>query len=155
MLTVSSMALAVLALAQAPYQTVETEDDYHVSRAFGKTYKSSVDPRVVFNTPPWNDEEESPPVSPRQAIKLAGKMCESVATAPDGWKWKAMNLNLFVGERYTYWSVMYQAVPIKPKGGPVEFHEITLIVLMDGTVIKPVVTDDKPRNDAEKPEDKS
>jgi hypothetical protein len=72
-------------------------------------------------------------------------MRKSVAKAPDGWEWKAMNLSLFVGEKHSCWYVMFQAVPTEPEEGPIPFHELTLIVLMDGTVIKPVVEDEEPQ----------
>lgn len=139
------LTIAVVALTQAP--DVDT-GYYHISHAFGKTYKSRVDRNVVSQTPAWDETEESPPVSPRQALKLVDKMRRSIAKAPDGWEWKAMNLHLFVGENPCAWYVMYQAVPVEPEEGPIPFHELTLIVLMDGTVIKPVVS-------VEKPEEKS
>jgi hypothetical protein len=137
----SSLTIAVAALTQA-YEA--PDGSKHVSHAFGKTYTSRANPEAVNQTPTWDEAEESPPVSPRRAIKLAGKMLRSTAKAPDGWKWEATNQRLFVRGNLCLWHVMYQAVPIEPEAGLLPpFHEITLIVLMDGTVVKPVVADEK------------
>ncbi|HEV3344171.1 MAG TPA: hypothetical protein VG125_27595 [Pirellulales bacterium] len=139
--------VVVLSLGQAD----ESEDKFCLtSQAFGKTYKSYMAHDAIRISPAWDEEAESPPVSPRKAIKLAEKMRKSVVKAPDGWKWEVMNLHLLFeedqlsGEVHCAWHVMFQAIPIKQKSGPIPFHEVTLIVLMDGTVLEPTVEDAPP-----------
>jgi hypothetical protein len=61
----------------------------------------------------------------------------------NGWKWKVLSIGIFFDETPHAWYVTYQAVPIAPKEGPVVWHEVTLVVLFDGTVIEPVVADDE------------
>jgi hypothetical protein len=137
------MLVALSLIVAALTQPGNPEDGYRLAtRAFKKTYTSYADRNVVAQTLPWGDAEENPPISARQALKLADKMLRSIAEAPDGWKWKATNLNLLIGENPAFWSVTYQAIPIdqNTEMGP-EPHIITLMVLMDGTAIKPVVTD--------------
>ena len=137
----SSLTIALAAMTQADHAP---EGDKQVSHAFGKTYTSRADPDVLSRSPWWDETEESPPVSPRRALKLADKMLRSIAKAPDGWKWRVTNQRLFIWGNMCLWHVMYEAVPIEPEAGLLEpFHEITLIVLMDGTVVKPVLADDE------------
>jgi hypothetical protein len=142
----SLLAIALLALMQVR----ETDDMFCVtSRMFGKTYKSCLTGDVLRDTirksPAWDQETESPPVSPKKAIKLAEKMRKSVLKAPDDWEWHTMDLHLFLLGDDCVWHVTFQAMPIEREAGLISPHEeITLIVLMDGTVIKPVVVDEEP-----------
>lgn len=139
----SPLALVLLALTQtteAPNKSCIT------SRAFGKTYKSCVDENSFRSSPAWNREKQSsPPVSPRKAVQVAEKMRKAVANAPDGWKWELMNLNLtFREDDHCAWLVMFQAIPALPEDEQrFPLHEITLVVLMDGTAIEPTVGDDE------------
>lgn len=133
-LTVAAMAVMHVGVSDGSYS--------HSSIAFGKTYKSHVAKEVADKTPRWSNREENPPVSPREALKLADKMLRSIAKAPKGWKWQAMHLNMLLGENPCLWFVTYQGVPVEPEGvSSIPYHEITLIVLMDGTVIKPEITE--------------
>lgn len=141
----SPIAIALLALTQVR----ETDDMFCVtSRTFGKTYKSCLtgnDLRdAIRNSPAWDQETESPPVSPRKAIKLAEKMRKSVLKTPDDWGWRPMDVRLLLLGDRCVWHVTFQATPIAPDAGLIPPHEeITLIVLMDSAVIKPVLVDEK------------
>lgn len=142
----SSIAIALLAMMQVR----ETDDMFCVtSRTFGKTYKSCLTAdalRDAFDkSPTWDQTTDSPPVSPKKAIQLAEKMRKSVLKAPDDWAWHAMDVHLFLSGDQCLWHVTFQATPKQPDAGFVPPHEeITLIVLMDGAVIKPVAVDDEP-----------
>jgi hypothetical protein len=71
-------------------------------------------------------------------------MRKTIVKAPDDWKWNTMDVRLFLYHDVCVWHVTFQAMPIEPDAGLVPDHEeITLIVLMDGTVIKPVVADEE------------
>jgi hypothetical protein len=131
-----------------------TEDDklFVTSVAFGKTFTSKIDPVAFVKSPGWNqDKTDSPPVSARKAIRLAKKMRDSVVQAPDDWQWHATTLLLFLSaDTHCAWHVTFQAVPVELEAGLVpDYQEVTFIVLMDGTVVKPSVADKKPD---EKPE---
>ncbi|HVX16253.1 MAG TPA: hypothetical protein VHC22_34020 [Pirellulales bacterium] len=48
------------------------------------------------------------------------------------------------------WNATYQAIPVDPKtNGASDLHIIMLIVLMDGTMVKPVVADEEPDEKSE------
>jgi hypothetical protein len=141
----SSLLIALVASSQI------TENDKFcvTSLAFGKTFKSNIDRDAFVNSPGWDQEKtDSPPVSPRKAIRLAEKIRKSVVKAPDDWKWHATTLQLFLTGghgNHCAWHVTFQAMPVEPEAGLLpHYQEITLIVLMDGTVVKPVVADEKP-----------
>lgn len=135
----ASLAVAVTALTQADDDIGRNVVESH---AFGKTYWSRIVRNVVNQTPPWNDNDENPPVSARRALKLSEKVLRSIAKAPDGWKWKAVNANLLLVEDAPIWFVRYQGISADPTESRDSEHEITLVVLMDGTVIKPVVAEE-------------
>ncbi|HVA45004.1 MAG TPA: hypothetical protein VNH11_01340 [Pirellulales bacterium] len=138
----SPIAIALLALIQVQ----ETDDMFCLtSRAFGKTYKSRMAHDALLNSPTWDKEKaDIPPVSPRKAIRLAEKMRNSVVKAPDDWEWHTVDLHLFLEGDHCVWHATFQAMPIEPAAGLVPRHEeVTLIVLMDGTVIEPVVSNDE------------
>lgn len=143
MLTAIPLLIALAASSQV------TEDDKLcvTSHAFGKTFKSTIDHDAFVKSPRWDQEKtDVPPVSPRKAISLAKKMRESVVKAPEDWQWHATTLLLFItGDNHCAWHVTFQALPVELEAGLVpEYQQVTLIVLMDGTVVKPVVTDEKP-----------
>ncbi len=142
----SPIAIALLALMQVQ----ETDEMFCVtSRTFEKTYKSCLTGdalRDAFdNSPTWDQTTNSPPVSPKEAIQIAEKMRKSVVKAPDDWKWRTKDVHLFLLGDHCLWHVTFQAMPKQPDAGLVPPHEeITLIVLMDGAVIKPMAVDDEP-----------
>jgi len=138
------LLIALLASSQI------TEDDKLTvtSHAFGKTIKSTIemDGEAFSKTPEWDSERtDIPPISPRKAIRLARRMRDSVVTEEDGWEWHTTALLLFIANKNCAYHVTFQAInPSRLEAGlrPL-YQEVTLIVMMDGTVIKPVVTEDK------------
>lgn len=135
----SPLAIALLALIQAPalgVQESETEDGFCLtSRAFGTTCTSCATCDAILKSPAWDQETESPSVSPRKAIRLAEKTRKSVVKAPDGSKWNVADLRLrFVGD-HCAWQVTFRASQLE--AGLVDSHEVAIFVLMDGAVLKP------------------
>ena len=105
-----------------------------------KDYASCAAYDAILKSPAWNQEAESPPVSPRKAIRLAEKMLKSVVKAPDGSKWQVADLRLrFVGD-HCAWQVTFRASELE--AGLVDSHEVAMFVLMNGAVIKPKVADE-------------
>lgn len=109
----SSLAVAAIAATHIG----GSDGSYSCSSiAFGKMYRSDVDKQLAAKMPRWSDKDEDPPVSPRQALKLADKMLRSIAEAPDGWKWQSVHLRMLLGENPCLWYVTYQGVPVDPEG---------------------------------------
>lgn len=145
MLSTITLPLAIALLALTQVQINDTNDRICLtSRAFGKTYTSCVTHEAIRKSPAWDQKSESPPVSPKKAIELAQKMRKLVAKAPDGVRWRVVDLNLFFsGGDHCAWRVTFRASELDP--GLINSYEVALIVLMDGAVIKPTVADEKPK----------
>lgn len=143
MLTVASLAFA---------EPAETSPAFQVFSYDSETwYAAQCTEQTISHTPRWDEKAESPPISPRKAIRLATKMKDSFFK--DGHSFKFMSLTLRpVGERWV-WVVEFMGRPQKPKE-PKELKKnadgfyvaepipsASLLVLMDGTVPKPAETE--------------
>lgn len=123
------------------------EPDYRVKiNSYGpsKRYSVTITVQALKNAPVWKKDAESPPVSPRRALQLAAEMKDKLGIGDADWKWEFESASLkHVDGDAWYWQVSYEG---RNKGdisiiGIAPF--LRLVVLMDGTVVKPVVTDDK------------
>jgi hypothetical protein len=137
------MLLTVAALVALLAPSGQVPIDLEVlSIAFGKLYRSTVTPAVLAKTPVWDEKDENPPVSARQAIKLADKARERIVKDTDDWKWHREHVELHEFFGRWYWTVRYRAY-----NTDIVFYvtlpELTLVVLMDGTVIEPTIVEPK------------
>jgi hypothetical protein len=140
----SPVAIALLALPQVPAQTfvVATDEGYRVTtRVSENLCESYVTRDAIRKSPVWDREKnDSPPVSPRKALRLAEKVRKAVVKN-DTRKWEVPNMHLLFEGDHCAWCVTFRTDPIVPDAGLISFDEVTLFVLMDGTVIKPTVKD--------------
>jgi hypothetical protein len=133
------LTMTLLALTQGPEPfVVETVEGYRVTtRESEKLYESYVTRDAIRKSPAWDKEKtDSPPVLPPRAIRLAEKMRKSVMKA-DTRKWEIPNMYLIFEGDHCAWCVKFRTEPIIPEAGLVSFDELTIFVLMDGTVIEP------------------
>jgi hypothetical protein len=138
----SPLAIALLALTQSAQPIVEeTDDGFRITTHVARTlYQSDLTRDAIRKTPAWDQETENPPVSLKKAIRLAEKMRKSVVNPPDNRKWEVANMHLIFEGKHCAWYVTFHTKPIEQEAGLIDdFDEITLFVLMDGTVIKPTV----------------
>jgi hypothetical protein len=52
-------------------------------------------------------------------------------------KWEIPNMHLIFEGNHCAWCITFRTEPIVPEAGLVSFDEVTVFVLMDGTVIEP------------------
>ena len=121
---------AAAVLFQAADYDFKTTD-----QAFGKTFVSGFSMERLAATPIWDEADDNPPVSARAALMAAKAMRDSVAKAPEGFKWSRGSLTLMRPDEHCYWIVYFMA----NKEGDNGRHRFTAIVLMDGTTVKPIV----------------
>jgi hypothetical protein len=116
-------------------------DTTYSSYAFSKQYIVSISRAALEKAPSWKDDADNPPLSAKKAIKLANEMKDSLVKDTEDFKWKLESAALKpAGDGKWYWLVHYDAVfQSAPTGQP---NHLRLVVLMDGTVIKPVIKDD-------------
>ncbi len=113
------------------------------SYAFGKQYWVEVEYETLEKTPVWKDDAEDPPLSARKAISLATEMKNSLPKDSPGHEWvlESAALEPTSNDRWI-WLIAFRARHIDPhvlQQGP-GVH-LRLMVLMDGTVIKPKISD--------------
>lgn len=118
--------------------------------SFGKRYISTVTWKEIEASPKWAPEEENPPLSARKVIKLATKVKDSLVKDDRHYRWQLDSAELHHwGGDYWYWVTTYQAYFKGPgawSGPPILLR---LVVLMDGTAVKPDVIRLRPREDDE------
>jgi hypothetical protein len=109
-----------------------------------KTFTITVTDADLRNTPSWSGEG-NPPLSARKVIRLLTPVKESLIHNEKGYHpWRLSRLGLKQGDQAPgkwYWVACYEAfVDVAgggQTGGPLTLY---LVVLMDGRVLKPVVT---------------
>jgi hypothetical protein len=112
-----------------PYRTT----DY----AFDKTFVNELSAERFAAMPDWDEEDDNPPISARTALRLARRMRDSVIEIPDGFVWDRGSLTIVRTTKHCFWLVNFKASKPRDNGK----HRLSIVVLMDGTVVKPVVAD--------------
>lgn len=116
-------------------------DVVYCSYAFGKKYEVTLSKDAVERTPVWRDDAENPPLSARKAIKLADALRTKLVQDGKKYKWKRKSaaIQFLPASNQCVWEVDYEPeFQIDFSGIPPELH---LFVLMDGTVVQPVISD--------------
>jgi hypothetical protein len=123
------------------------------SYAFDKRYASRIPTEKLVKSPSWNRQSDSPPFPPGRAIRLANGLKDKLVRDSKRYKWHLMSVTLdrlhpFVwddekkmGDKW-WWSIRYEA-HVREGGETGEPDHLVIIVLMDGTVIVPKVTDEE------------
>ena len=131
--------LTAIALTLLP--TLALCDITYFSYAFAKQYAETIPRKALEKSPSWNGESENPPLSARKAIKLANEVKDTVVKDSKEIKWKLREASLVpTDDEKWYWLVYYEGVAQGFVISGIPPH-LRLVVLMDGTVIKPEVND--------------
>lgn len=133
--------LIIAVAAFATFAIAAHAEISHSSNAFAKRYTIKISDEILEKSPSWNDDAENPPLSARKAISLANEMKDSLVKDSDEFKWKLQSTSLQPtdGDKW-YWLVRYEA-KFQGGGSTGVPNHLRLAVLMDGTVIKPIVSD--------------
>jgi hypothetical protein len=133
--------MAVAALLAFLNGTSHAQTTYF-SYTSGKQYVVEVSREALEKSPAWKDDDENPPLSARRAIRLANAMKGSLVKDSDDYKWQFETAALTSDSGKWYWVIRYEAhFQRGVSSGPRAF--LRIVVLMDGTVIKPVIHDFK------------
>jgi hypothetical protein len=108
------------------------------SYSFSNQYVVRVSGEDLEKSPSWKDDAENPPLSAKKAIKLANEMKDSLVKDGKDFKWILESASLKPARRDRwYWLLNYEVeFQGAHTGAPIQLR---LVVLMDGTVIKPEV----------------
>lgn len=121
------------------------------THALGKYYISTITETDLLQCPSWDQDAENPPISARKALYLATKMKDSLVKDEAGCKWPLLSVELYPASLGRWvWVAKYRRTLWF--GAVAPFDELAIVVMMDGTVIKPKVSnvryaepDDGPR----------
>lgn len=136
-----TFALAACLVAQTgitdiPEPGLEINWPTHV----GETYFNSRLPisRLAL-TPKWEEADENPPVSARKAMAIAAEVMTGLAPYGRDAKLNAPTLKLRESGGHWFWVVTYTPDDWR------QFHSsFPIVVLMDGTVVRPTKTPPPP-----------
>jgi hypothetical protein len=102
----------------------------------GKRYDFEVTHAQVMASPDWADDAENPPLAARKALELAH--AELATLLPDAAQWKNSSITLQPLVSARKWVYLLEFHHASVGDGPVD--SMRLVVLMDGTVVKPRVS---------------
>jgi len=119
---------AVLMDSQVYYVLIGTKD-----------FKTEVTRERVAKTPAWAASADFPPLSARKADQLAVAKFHKLLPDRSDWERKRITIQSIGDDAHWYYLVEF--APIEPQLGVQASLEI--VVLMDGKVIEPEVTDAK------------
>jgi hypothetical protein len=116
--------------------------DFHNKKS-NKHYVVTVTDERLKSTPSWEKRPENPPLSARRALKLANDFKNTFVKDAPGWKWEFQSIGLkhngpANAPQKWYWVAYYEEYPLHGfLGGAPPY--LFVVVLMDGTVLKPAV----------------
>jgi len=139
------MKLSILASLAAmmlvtPAYAQDTAASYRSDHA-GKRYEFTVTHAQLQLTPDWAEDADNPPLSPRKALAQARTDLRTFLSLSDAAKWTHPKITLTeVGSPHKWMYIVEFEGPLPPNvsDGPVD--QMRVLVLMDGTAIKPVIT---------------
>jgi len=126
------------------------------SYAFGKKYSCNVPDEKLAKSPSWDMQSDNPPFPLGKAIRLANVVKGKLVKDSEEYKWHFMSVTLgrlswmreddpkMKGK--CWWSILYEA-PLRYGASTGQPDSLIVVVLMDGTVIDPKVSDYKSSED--------
>lgn len=116
------------------------------SFVLGRRFSVTITQRLLDKSSVWNDAVEPPPLAVGKATKLAEAMREELLKDTKDLKWNLHSVALCqAGERRWYWLITYEGFFLG--GISASPPRLQLVVLMDGTVLEPRVSDLEKRGD--------
>ena len=133
----------ILQYANLPEDDSEDEVTRTIySNAFDNEYISDILLSDLMKSPAWQDNADNPPISARRAIQLAGQMRRTLFKDNEDYHWQLYAAEIGFGRnRRCWWDVHFLAR--STTGGSGVPDDLHVIVLMDGTVLKPKVSSKK------------
>jgi hypothetical protein len=103
----------------------------------GAMYEYSVPKKVFVKLPAWNVEKDPPPLSITRALEIARKTTRAeYPELKELLPWTISINSVGAGERQSRWFYIFTMYPAT-NGERSANSNVTAVVLMDGTVVKP------------------
>jgi hypothetical protein len=110
------------------------------SYAEGKQFLVEVEDEALLKTPEWSVSAANPPLSARRAINAASEARKTLVSDREGSKWEVLQVELVPDTDVDRW---FWVVTAERRAGDNKVGDLStlrLAVLMDGTVVKPQIT---------------
>ena len=118
-------------------QVVEIHE--YESHAEGKKYNYEVFREQLLKTPAWHIDDDRPPLSPRAAERAAKKEFEKRIKDTTHWTEDRIILVDMGDKIHWIYLVQYRRFAERVEDAQL----LRIVVLMDGTVVEPKISDDK------------
>ena len=135
---VAQTAASVVVLLAALPALAHADARYLTGHAFEKSYIVSFSSDDLKKTPAWDPSADNPPLSARKALKLAIDYRKTLIPGHADLEWHLEYLGLCQTGGRWYWLAHFEGFP---KNGPGTLHDLYVVVLMDGTIVKPRIED--------------
>ena len=131
---ISTLVLAVTFAMQNPvYAGAAATYSSYVN---GQRWDFVVSHQDVENSPRWRDVDDTPPLSPRAAIRSARSLLSRLMKDGDQWSVGSVNLRPIDFPSSWIWVVDFQQPSPRPNGGLLT--TMSVVVLMNGRAVVPV-----------------
>ncbi len=126
----------------------ETSGNVHVSYASEKMYMFEITPETLAKSPSWDRNTDNPPLPARKAIRAANVLKNKLVKDSKDYKWYLVSATLEQDWSESsdpgkwWWSINYEA-HVRAGGETGGINRLDIIVLMDGTVVEPKISDYK------------
>jgi hypothetical protein len=94
-----------------------------------------------LKTPPWTVESSNPPLAARKAILLGKEVKKGLVNDTKKYRWQFIAARLCRDTEVDrwYWKISFEA-NVRPGQLPDYIQDLDIVVLMDGTAVRPTVT---------------
>jgi hypothetical protein len=118
----------------------ELYENYSVSgKANGQSYQFTATKAEFAKTPVWPVGTEHPPLAPRRAEEIARRQLQQLV--PSGADWRLEGITVFPLGDDLHWVYSVEfSPPLRPDVAVFMGDYMRLLVLFDGSVIKPKIT---------------
>ena len=118
--------------------------DVFFSSSYGdKIYRFTITDEELKNYPLWFPDQDTPPLAPRKAVSSAREVLKTLVRDADKWKLQEIGLvPIGSGESKWVYTVQFHP-PLPPEGIDGRIPNLKLVVLMNGTAVKPKIAVEK------------
>ena len=134
------LAIAMLTFVAATAASRELFEHFAVyGKANGRSYTFTALKSVVAKTPVWDRQTEHPPLPPRRAEEIARRQLREFVPNGNDWLLQGITLSPLGDDLHWVYTVTFMP-PLREDVAETGVDELQLLVLLDGSVVKPEIT---------------
>ena len=134
------LVIVILTLVAAAADARELFEHYSVyGRANGRSYTFTAAKSALAKTPVWDPQSEHPPLPPRRAEQIARRQLRQFVPNGNDWLLQGVTLSPVGDDLHWVYTVTFMA-PLPEGVAQTGGDEMQLLVLLDGSVVKPEIS---------------